>query len=665
MAEKVTDRRLDSYLLEVLRNEMITPKNTHVTPRLDWCRTVASRKLPACEKAVDFEERLGTAAMTVIPRKIDDLYSWMIDIIVRAFEKVFVIEATEIPTLSPDVKERVRDKILETLTTLVQQRAAFAAQRVQAEYQQIGVSVTPQQAIALANSRPGQRIVPAEEDIMELIKDMRSEALAFERKEAAEGANRLQRLVSDIIQETGALEELMAFIRDFTVYPFAVMAGGTVKRTPVRKWTRSGLKRDVQYKPTIRRVSPYDFFWTRDGADPQESLGAAERMTFRRHQLREFKERSYALHDRIDEIVDEYQDLPRDWLAVKENPEEDTVRQSWSSAPHETVDVFRMFIWVTGDHIKEYADTLPLDGERFDETEQYHIEAWITCDKLIGIRLHETDAPRPWNLVSYEEVPGDMIGNALSENLKVVNASARRAFIHLINNMGKSTNPTVLLDRAMMADALDEDEPLLPDNQYEFLRNMGQTGRPVDLLEYPNYMGQLISFLEYLDARADVESGIPKYALGQAQGLPSALRSVAALKLMIDSALKTMTSRVFRIGRKVIAPSIRLVIDRLMDDSDNEQWFVDANVVVYGVDGVIRQTMVIDNITSLLQYLAPFRQSGDVSPGVVKQLIDQFMAEAGVSNTDLLKAEESLQGTADVLASNTATQTELTSGGQI
>jgi hypothetical protein len=662
MAKK-SDRRLDSYLLEVLRNEMVTPKNTHITPRLDWCRIVASRKLPPCEKAVNFEERLGTAAMAVIPRKIDDLYSWLIDIIVRAFEKVFVVEATDIPTLSPEVKEQVRDTIVATLQTLVQQRAAFAAQRVQAEYGEIGVAVSPEQAVAIADNRPGESIVPDEDTIRDLIADMRSEAMAFERQEAAEGASRLQRLISDIIQETGALEEIMQFIHDFTVYPFAVMAGGVMKRTPVRKWTNKGLKRDVEYKTTIRRVSPYDFFWTRDGTTSQDALGVAERMTLRRNQLNNFRERSYALGDRIDEILVDYEDMARDWLAVKENPEENTSVASWSGSPHETVDVFRMFIWVTGEHIKEYADSLPLD-DTFDVGEQYHIEAWISCDKLIGIRLHDQDTPRPYNAVSYEEVPGTLCGNALAENLKVVNATARRTFIHLVNNMGKSTNPSTLVDRAMLGDTLEEDEPLLPDTQYDFTRNLGVTSRPVELLEFPNYMGQLISFLEYLDGRADVESGIPKYALGQAQGLPSALRSVAALKLMIDSALKTMTSRVFRIGRQVIAPSIRLVVDNLMDDPDNQKWFVDANVVVYGVDGVIRQTMVIDNITSILQYLAPFRQSGDVAPGVIKQLVDQFLVEAGVDNTDLLSAEESLGNAADQLADNTATQSDLVPGGQ-
>jgi hypothetical protein len=108
---------------------------------------------------------------------------------------------------------------------------------------------------------------------------------------------------------------------------------------------------------------------------------------------------------------------------------------------------------------------------------------------------------------------------------------------------------------------------------------------------------------------------------------------------MIDSAMKTIKSRVYRVGIGVIAPAIQDIVDWVMDEWDEEFVKVDAEVYVRGLEGIVTKSLVIGKIQELLQYLAPFVQSGTVDPAVISSLVNRFMLEAGMDNMDFHKSQ--------------------------
>ena len=629
----MADLTLAEYLRGILLDDMVATKNSGITGRLDWCRVVSKRGLEGCQDAEQFERELGKAGLTVIPRKVDDLYSWLIDMIVHAFDDLFRIEATARPDISEEIREKTARSILAVVRQIASQRAMQAAQQVMGEYGQIGIRVSPEQALLLAEER-GAKLRPTEQELREIILSLKGVAREYETQEAIKGAKELSILIRDFLQETDSLRELMDFLHDFCVYPYAILKGGFVRNIKKRTWKKDKLSWTRKNMPSLARVSPYDFVWTRDSTDTQDGMGVAERIPMRRFDIEQLKTMGSHFDDaEIDRLLNDKESKAREWMLPEERAE---CTGHWSERPNETLDVFRMFILISGEYLKEYRHLFP----KLDVKKQYQLEAYLADDYLLGAKLHDADHIRPYWKESYEPVPSEFCGNALPENLAVINAAARRGFIHLLRNMGKSTNPALFVNREMMEyDALEETEVILPDNQYDYVATLGSNAKPVDMLQFPNYSPQIISFMAYLDERADVESGIPKYALGQAVGLPSALRTTGSLTVMINNALKTITSRVFRIGTRVVAPAIQDIVDWVMDHWDEDFVKVDAEVNVRGMEGIVTKGLVVNKIQELLQYLAPFRQTGEIQPGVISALINRFLLEAGMDGMDFHKPE--------------------------
>lgn len=623
---------LANYLKSILVDDMIAYKNSTVTDRLEWCKIVSKRGLTGCTQPEQFEKELGKAGLTVIPRKVDDLYSWLIDMIINAFDDLFRIEPTARPDLSEATKEKAAKAILATVKTIAEQRANVAIQQVMGEYAQIGVKVTPEQALSLADNR-SSKLRPDEKELREVVLSMKGVAREYETQEAIKGAKELSLLIKDFLQETKSLNELKDFLHDYCIYPFAVLEGNFLRSINKRVWKKNKLVRERRLIPSLARISPYDFYWTRDSTDTQDGMGIAVRKAMRRFDIQALSKRDGFDKDAIRTLLADKEVTSREWLITQEKTEDIGF---WSRRPNETIDVFRMFIVISGEYLKDYKDKF----KNLDTDKQYQLEVYLADKYILGMWLHDADYVRPFWKEVYEPVPSEFCGNSLPENLAVVNAASRRGFIHLLRNMGKSTNPSIFVNREMVDyESLEEQEVILPDNQYDFIASIGSTGKPVDMLNFPNYTNQILTFMEYLDTRADIESGIPKYALGQASGLPSALRSTASLTLMIDSAMKTIKSRVYRVGIGVIAPAIQDIVDWVMDNWNEDFVKVDAEVYVRGLEGIVTKSLVIGKIQELLQYLAPFVQSGTVDPAVISSLVNRFMLEAGMDDMDFHKSQ--------------------------
>ncbi len=623
---------LATYLKSILVTDMIAHKNSTVTDRLEWCKIVSKRGLTGCTQPEQFEKELGKAGLTVIPRKVDDLYSWLIDMIINAFDDLFRIEPTARPDLSAKTKEKAAKAIMATVKMIAEQRATSAIQQVIGEYAQIGVKVSPDQALSLAEKR-NAKLRPDEKELREIVLSMKGVAREYETQEAIKGAKELSLLVKDFLQETKSLNELKDFLHDYCVYPFAVLEGNFLRSINKRTWEKDKLVKKRKLIPSLARISPYDFFWTSDSTDTQNGMGIAIRKAMRRFDIEALSKREGFDKEAIKALLADKEITPREWLLVQEKTED---RTQWSSRPNETIDVFRMFVLISGEYLADYKK----EFKNLDTGKQYQLEVYLADTYILGKWLHDADYVRPFWKEVYEPVPSEFCGNSLPENLAVVNAASRRGFIHLLRNMGKSTNPSVFVNREMIDyDSLEEEEVILPDNQYDFMAAIGSTGKPVDMLNFPNYTNQILTFMEYLDTRADIESGIPKYALGQASGLPSALRSTASLTLMIDSAMKTIKSRVYRVGIGVIAPAIQDIVDWVMDEWDEDFVKVDAEVYVRGLEGIVTKSLVIGKIQELLQYLAPFVSSGTVDQAVITSLVNRFMLEAGMDNMDFHKSQ--------------------------
>ena len=635
---------LQQYLSSVLTG-MITYKNTAVTPRLLWCKQYAFMDKTKTNHCYPQQESLDDIEGTVIQRKVDDLHSWMIDLVVRQFYDLFRVKSTPVPDIKDSSKKIVANQVLNTIKDLIQSRSQQVIPRIIAEYASMGMNINPEQAMMVAEHRK-MIVYPTESEIADIVESMRGVTRQYEKQEAAKSANNMMTYIKDLLAHSDSMGELTKFLLDFCVYPFAVMCADDFRYVDVREWDGERLVNKRKLIPHWRSVSAFDWFYTPDSTTPHDGLGVAERMALRLYEFMELKKRKYGvtMTKSVDAIMSLYDKKNLDWVSPQDNKERDT---SWNQRPSDTIDVFRLIFnmptSVLIELIKEgdnpdYDCTLTIP-----DTESCTLDVYLCAGYIVEIKVHDPSFRRPYEKESFTFSPDSFDGDALPEKLRVTNAASRKTFIHMIRNLGRSTSPTTFVNMDMLSDEeLGEDEAILPDNQYKIFPKIGAYQRnPVDILSYPNFTNVLMAFSEFLDARADKESGIPRYALGNADGLNSALRSAQALETMINNALKTVTSRIFRIGRNVIAPCCNRMIDWVMNTSDDHTLMYDSEFVVEGIEGVIIKGIVLQQLRELLHYLAPYAAQGMIPPEKIQQLLNQYIAEAGMN---VESSEDSIQG---------------------
>ena len=132
-------------------------------------------------------------------------------------------------------------------------------------------------------------------------------------------------------------------------------------------------------------------------------MGVAERFAMRRFDVEQLKYQSAGGmqfdSDTIDELLNDFETRHRNWLVTDERLEE--MKMLWSAIPNETVDVFRMFILVSGFNLEGYGKALP---KKVEKHKQYQLEVYLCSDYILGIAIHDADMERPYYKETYAPV---------------------------------------------------------------------------------------------------------------------------------------------------------------------------------------------------------------------------------------------------------------------
>lgn len=623
---------LVGYLRSILLNDVVGHKNSVVAGRLEWCRTQAARRPEACDGDIA-EQKYNRIALALTANKVNDLYSWLLDLVVKGFDDLFRISPTPRPDLSNAARAKTAEAVVTTITEIIKQRGESAAQLVMAQYAQLGVSVAPDQAVQLAEEQ-GAKVRLDEAELRDIVLEMKGTALRLEQEAAAKGAKRLTSQVKDYLVQSRAFDQIKRLLHDFSVYPYCCIAYGETLPVKTRTWDKKDkLVWKDAYVPTLRRVSPFDLFWDATATDAQDAQCLAERYAMRRGDILKLKgiKGSFVWDpEAIDALINDFETTGRDWLVTNRETVEDVI--PWSASPGETLDVFRVMLRTSGYWIRKYHKELP---RKVNPEEQYMLDAFLAGNRILGVTIRDYDWVRPYSIARYEPLDGEFAGVALPEVLAVLSAASRRTFLNMIQNAAKSSNPAQLINRDMLTfDDLDEGEAILPDTVYDFVGSLGASARPVELLNMPDMSASLMNLQTFLEAQADLATGIPRYAMGQANNMPSALRSVGMLTAMLDSALKVVKARVTELGESALVPAIRGIVKWVYDNHPDESLKVDAEVAVTGLDGILTKALVTDRLQSLMQYLSPFVQQGMIGQDVVTSLLRSYLLESGVDMSD-------------------------------
>ncbi|QGZ64357.1 hypothetical protein [Paraburkholderia acidisoli] len=194
---------------------------------------------------------------------------------------------------------------------------------------------------------------PGPDGVIDMVRQLKAQQLAAEQDVAQQAAKGMQKVIEDQLIEASYRDELLQFLTNFALYPYAVMTGPTPEIRPTFKWSGMKPKQDYEAMLTVRNISPFDYFWSPDS--PAAGKGTFDLIRDRMTKYRLMM--SATLPGYITKNVMaalEHFALPetnRDWL----NPDPDKpMIGSIMWGLDESIDVIRHFGLLSGRELAQY-----------------------------------------------------------------------------------------------------------------------------------------------------------------------------------------------------------------------------------------------------------------------------------------------------------------------
>ena len=429
-----------------------------------------------------------------------------------------------------------------------------------------------------------------QEEVMQLLRDAKSHAVAQAEIEARAQCARAEKKIDDMLSEGGFYEALDAFLDDLFVFKTAFIKGPIVRRTGVLTWVpqpdgTSEPEAVEENKAQWERVDPFNIYpapWARNVQDGY----LIERHRLSPSALSDLIGVDGYSDDAIRQVLDTHATGGlHEWLSVDmERATAEGRDTSFAHAGSDLIDALQYWGEVPGKILREWGMT---EEEVPDQAKVYSVEAWLVGSWVIKAVIN-TDplARRPYYGDSFERIPGAFWGTSLYDTVRdcedMCNATARA----LANNMGISSGPQVWVNNDRLPNGEDI-TTMFPWKIWQTLSDpMGSTTPPIGFFQPSSNAAELMGVFEKFSALADEVSGIPRYMTGDGTA-GGAGRTASGMSMMIGNAGKTVKKSLASIDMNVISPAIRGAYEFVMRYVGDPDMKGDLQIVARGAMSLV------------------------------------------------------------------------------
>jgi len=458
--------------------------------------------------------------MNVTSIKCRSIEAALNDAILPAGERPFQIEPTPVPDLGPGGEQII-------------------AQRVMAEVQML----------------MQQGFQPSQEQINARIDEIREYVEAEQKKEARAKAERQEDLIDDIFVEGGFYDALRAFIKDYTTYPAAFLAGPEVRKRRRLVWAEDehgpvpvpGEKIVREYEC----LSPFDVY-PGPGSRSLDDGPLCIRRRMRRKDL-------LACHgvpgfdsEAIEAALDEYGIGGLDqWLWTDQERSRLEGREHEETDPEAVIDVVEIRCSVPGWMLAEWG-TSPGDVVR-----DYDARMWLIGPHVVMARVNPHPlGRRPIYRASWEETNNSVWGKGPPEIIRdcqrVCNAAARAA----VDNMALAAMPQVDVVRSRIEGSETDPESIYGGKVWQTKESaISNANNPAVRFFQPRLIsGPLMEIFERFYQQAGEQLGVPAYDHGSTE-VKGAGETASGLSMLLAQSNKVMKDAIRHIDNGVISPA--------------------------------------------------------------------------------------------------------------
>jgi hypothetical protein len=425
--------------------------------------------------------------------------------------------------------------------------------------------------------------MPDEGQLREIAQEMEDEAFRAFQDESEMRVRRMERKMEDQLTEGGWSKAFNEFIDDVVTFPFACIKGPIKRRRKVMQWKEGSMQAVETIRNEWERVDPFMLYWAPWAWDINDGF-IIERHKLTRDALQAFIGVPGYNEDAIRSVLSDFGGGNfTDWLWTDSAVSEAEGKPYDAENSEDLIDAVQLWDSIEGSLLLEWG----MNEEQIpDPSLSYPCEVWLMGDTVIRAVLNYDPVGRkPYYLTSYENKPGSVAGNGVSDLCRdsqaMINASARA----LANNMGISSGPQVGVNVSRMPPGEDITD-LHPWKIWQFESSEYNDGTPpLSFFTPPSNAQELMAVLEKFSDRADEDTMIPKYMSGQ--HTPGAGRTSSGLSMMISNAGKGIKQVINNIDKNVIVPAIERLYHDNLRYSEDPDIIGDMHIVARGASSLV------------------------------------------------------------------------------
>ena len=522
------ESRLTSYMKEAWDKARMFKQS--ITERLLSCDRQRRGEYDP-EKAMQIKSQGGSEIyMMITDVKCRAASSWIKDVMLQYQDRPWTLDIAELPKIPPEIEMSITDK-------------------VQTELQQF--------------LQLGQQLHP--ETFRTRLEELHDQIRLQIQDEARDTARRMEDLIEDQMNHGNFKQAFSEFIDDFVTYPCAILKGPTVRKKKQLTWGE-------QYTPIvvnnitreIERVSPYDIF------PSPSSMGVDDGYIMERHKLNRAKLEALVgvpgySKENIESAIDHYQNTGYKFYEYGDSEKEDLDGNFYNQTFNDpNIEALEFWGPVTGELLIDWG----IKDKTIEENKQYEANIWVVGSYVIKAIINPDPlGRRPYNIASWEVIPGNFWGVALPEIMRDVQTMCNASARSLANNMGIASGPQVeaVVDR--LADGEDL-TAMYPWKIWQTTSDKTGGGQPGVRFFQPNMQApELMGIYQTFAKQADEVTGIPNYIYGSSS-VGGAGRTASGLSMLMDNASKGIKQAVAETDKVVAGVVERFYVHNMIYNPD-------------------------------------------------------------------------------------------------
>ena len=462
--------------------------------------------------------------MHVTATKCRSAEAWLKDVLLDQGSPPWDLQPTPVPELNPEQEEEIK--------------GIFSQKIIQA-LQQAGEALGAEEMIEL--------------------QEMTKRDYRLKTLQAAQNRTERMRLkISDQFAEGGWEDAFNDMVVDLATFPAAFIKGPVVRYRRRLNWlagedgtTEPGVS--VELSPEFERVDPFKIY-------PEPGITTLDDgYLFEHHRLT-----SSALSELMD--VPGYdsdaiaavlrQGSSTSWVNPQQSHEQDNAEMKHYSyqRPTEVFDALEYWGKIPGSMLIEWG----LDEDAVESAEKhYDANVWIVGNYVIKAVLNSDPlGEKPYVKASFFQRSGAFWGIGIPEMIEDVQAVCNAAARSLVNNMGLSSGPQVVIN----LERLPPNETIEQMHPWKIWQTtsdpLGNSQKAIEFTQPNSNAEELMRVYEKFAKLADDHSGIPSYLSGDLD-VQGAGRTASGLSMLMGAAGKGIRQVVMHIDNGIIKPIVR------------------------------------------------------------------------------------------------------------